>query len=474
MLVDIAKFQMQNIEVTPTGLRTRRGLVSHKTPTSGTSYVAAFSVPSPNTTEVWHHLFEQTTASGLVTLRVYTEEFFELFSVSLGVMQQNPVITWAQVQRQLMVNSPAFTGPLYGLVGGGLITGVKKTSSINEDTTALDLMAGHIAQFGDRIAIAAGAICYFNDPGLDPRTFVVENAVEPGGAIYDMFQGPDNGFYFFTSTGAYTMPVDALGQGQEVRGAIFPIPGVITSRPRNAAASVGAVAVLQKDHLLILPNTKIPLFPQRRGVFSQVVEVDDLRKTGEVYPSPDGFWIGFGTSRSGFCRVNVLDGTVSWVDAQGATFKLAGVLTSRDGEALPVTTANVLQFFSRGPTDPYSGIGVVGVAAGDIKTAADDNPVVRHVTVAADNVGAAVAVAVDGEQDAGTTKVRATSDNIIGTTSWGTVPLVGRATRSTRLSLKKRSSAPLLEVKVVGADFALRREVDVELKGQGRGRRDSQ
>lgn len=118
-LVDVSQWEMHNVVRDDGGLRTRQGFAQLKTPATGTVYVGAFSLLSPSTGEPWHYLFEQATATNVVTLRVYTEEFVEVFSYLIGVTQADPVITHAMVNRQLMVNSPAFSAPLYGLPGGG-------------------------------------------------------------------------------------------------------------------------------------------------------------------------------------------------------------------------------------------------------------------------------------------------------------------------------------------------------------------
>lgn len=470
MRVDLSGFELQNMVLTASGLRTRKALVSLKAPSANTDFVGGFSVKSPRTTEPWHFIFEQAN-TGAVTARCFTEEFFELWNFSLGAMQKNPVITKAEVLRQIMVNSPSFSAPAYGLVGGGWQSAVKKQSSINDDTTALDIPPGHIAAFGDRVCIATGDIASFNDAGVDPRTFVVENQIPMPGVIYDHFQGPDKGMWFFTSGGAFTMPQDALGQGQEVQGGLFPIPGIDTTRSRNAAVSGGFVAVLQEDHLLLLPSReRIPLITTgRRRRLSQVIQVDDLRKSAELFTTPKGFYVGFRGQRGFFGAVNPAQKTVSWVTGS-SSLNLVGVLTSRDGEALPVTSRNVLSFFARGRAD-YDGAGVAGVACGAIPVKESDNPVIRRVTVAADNVNEGIVGAVDGTQEIETTPVLV-DDVIIGTTNWDAKALVGRATRSTRLSFDVRSSDPTFELQVSGADRAVEIGVDVELAGQGRTRRD--
>ncbi len=214
MNIDISKWEKQNVVKRGSDLYTRKGLVQVSTPTAGTLYVAGFTVESPFTTEPWHYLFEQATATGLVTLRVVTEEFVEVQNYSLGFMQNDPVITYAVQNGQLMVNSPSLPAPLYGLVGGGLVMAVK-TPSLETDTTTLEIPNGHICTFGDRMPIAQGNIVFFNDPGSDPRTYVAENAQPFPGVIYDMVQGTDGALYVFTSKDVHVIPRDALGKGKD-------------------------------------------------------------------------------------------------------------------------------------------------------------------------------------------------------------------------------------------------------------------
>lgn len=236
----------------------RPSLQTLKTPTASTAYVAAFSIESPTTTEVFHYLFEQA-AGGTVTLRVTTEEFVELFNQALGIMPPAPVVTWGISLNQVMINSPSFSAPLYGIVGGGLVTATKTESSFassNPETQALTIPPGHIASFGDRLPIAQAHVLYFNDPTNDVRTYVGSNAIAFPGQIYDLFTGPDGALYLFTSQDAYVIPADALGHGQLIVPFISTIPGVGTSRPRNAATSNGVVACLSRRGLVMVDGDR--------------------------------------------------------------------------------------------------------------------------------------------------------------------------------------------------------------------------
>lgn len=469
MRVDLTKFDLQNIVRVGTGLRTRRGLVSVKTPTAGTAFVAGFTIESPFTSEPWHYLVEQSTTTSLGTLRVFTEEFYELFSVALGPLPLSPVITYGVQLNQIIINSPALAGALYGLVGGGLMT-IEKSASENDDTTALDVPTGHVAAFGDRLPIAVGNLVYFNDPGVDVRTYVAENVVGFPGSIYDIVQGPGGGLYAFTSAGLYVMAGDALGQGQEVAGFISRVPGIETTRPRNAAASGGQVAVLQKDSIQIIDGPRIPILGAKtRRYWSKVVDVDDLRSNGELYATPKGFIVGFSRARGYFCEVDLESRSYSWTTSTASALNVAGTLRSREGEALIVLRDRVVM--PMGNVD-FDSATIRGTANGAIDISEADRPVVRRVTLSSDNYSQDVGVAVNGDTDTSTTPTK-TSDAVIGTAPWSaSLPYAGRTARTTRLSHAARAPDPHFEVRVDGGNRRVEPNVDVELAGQARGRRE--
>lgn len=472
MRVDISTWELANIVRVSGGLRTRKGLVSVKTPTAGTVYVAGFTIESAMTSEPWHYLVEQSTTTSIATLRVYTEEFAELFSVDLGPLPVAPVITHGTQLNQIIINSPAFAGALYGLVGGGLMT-IEKAASENPDTTALNVPTGHVTAFGDRLPIAAGNLVYFNDPGVDVRTYVAENVVGFPGSIYDIVQGPGGGLYVCTSNGVYVMAGDALGQGQEVSGFISRVPGIETTRPRNAAASGGQVAVLQKDALQIIDGPRIPILSSKtRRYWSKAVDVDDLRLNGELFATPKGFVVGFSKARGYFCEIDLESQSYSWTTSTASALNVAGTLRSREGEAMIVLRDRVV--VPSGNVD-FDGATIRGTANGSIDIPEDVRPVVRRVTVSADNYGETVGVAVGGEGaadiDTETTKTFS-RDAVIGTALWSASDTYqGRTTRTTRTSHVARAAEPHFEVRVDGGNRRVEPFVHVELAGQARGRR---
>lgn len=477
MIVDVSTWEMHNVIKRGDQLRTRKGLVSIGLPTSGTQYVAGFTVESPFTTEPWHYLFEQDSNTGLVTLRVLTEELVEMFNDALGFMQPNPVITYAVGSNQILINSPSFSTPRYGLVGGGLIPAVK-TASINPTTTALDIPAGHICTFGDRAPIAQGNVVFFNDPpsasSSDPRTYVAGNVLPLPGSVYDMMQGPDGALYIFTSKDVYVMPQDALGKGQLVAGFVSAIPGVNTSRPHNAISCAAGVVALTKDAVVVLNSAgivrQIDIAPYKgKRSFSRYVEQDDLRLSGELYPTPDGFIVGFRGQRGHFIEVNTRLGYQSYVWSQTSSFNIVGTLRSRDGAVLYVFQDRIVM--CAGNAD-YDAATIRGVLCGRVLIPPNNQPVTRRISVASSSIGSLVGSYVAGQPNTSTVPALG-RDTVIGTAKWGvSQPINGRETRTVRLSCYVRDTDPQIEAVYDGGDRRIEAEVDVEVTGQGKERRD--
>ncbi len=473
MIVDISDWELHNLYRDGRGaLRTRPGFCSIAEPTGGREFVAGFSLQAPQTTEVWHYLFEQDTTTKAVTLRVCTEEFFTIFSVELGVMEEAPVITWAAVNRQLMINSPSFSAPLFGVLGGGLMTALKQ-DSVYEDSTALDIPAGHITTFGDRMPIAQGATLFFNDPGIDPRTYVAENVVALPGAIFDILQANDGALWIFTSEGVYTLAADALGQGQTVQGFLAKVPGLQTSKPRNAVSTRFGVAVLDRD-AVVVGGRRIPIATyQGRRQLSRAIEVEDLRQFGELYATPRGVLVGFRENRDLFLDIDLQDGTVTYV--WGADYlDLIGTLRGRDGELMHLFPGFVGAMVSTG-TEDINSEAIEGVAAGRVDLGPVDWPIIRRMSISAANGGAEVASSCSGVTDTAN-NTTTDGDLVIGTSSWSAsgTKMSGRTTRSTRTTLNVRASEPNAEVKVAGGGRRVIAAVEVQTGGVGRRRKEKQ
>lgn len=473
MIVDISGWELHNLYRDGDALRTRPGFATFTAPTSGRTFVAGFSLQAPQTTEVWHYLFEQDDTTKMVTLRVTTEEFFTVFSMDLGVMEEAPVITWASVNRQVMINSPSFSAPLFGVLGGGLMAALKQ-DSVYEDSTALDIPAGHITTFGDRMPIAQGATLFFNDPGIDPRTYVAENVVALPGVIFDILQANDGALWIFTSEGVYTLAADALGQGQTVQGFLAKVPGLQTSKPRNAVSTRFGVAVLDRD-AVVVGGRRIPIGTyQGRRQLSRAIEVEDLRQFGELYATPRGVLVGFRSDRDLFLDIDLQDGTVTYVWAAGDTLNLVGALRGRDGELIHLFSDFAGEQTVTGTLD-FDAEAIPAVAAGRMELGPVDWPIIRRLSVSAANGGAEVASSCSGVTDtANNTTVD--GDIVIGTSTWAAsgTKMAGRTTRSTRTTLNVRASEPNAEVEVAGGGRRVIPAIEVQTGGVGRRRKEKQ
>ncbi len=480
MKIDLSNnFEMHNVVKDGRGeLRTRRGFANHLLATAGTSFVAAFTIESPNTTEPWHYLFSRDDVTGDVTLKVLTEEYVELFTSACGTCPRDVVISMAVVNRQLVFNSPSFSQPIYGYVGGGLIPMLRIASDL-ESTTSLDIPTGHVASFGDRLVIVQGSLAYVNDArqDLDPRSFTAQNSFAVPGSIYDAFQGEDGGLFLFTSDGCYVLPVDATGQGQ-ISGFLSKVsPNIVTSAAKNAAPTAAGVVVLQKDGVLVVNGASqqvlpLPKFEGRRKL-SRSIDVDDLRTFGSVYPTPTGALVGF-SRRDYHLLIDLRAGSFSWIFG-GSSKPLVGVLMSRDGEPIHVFSDRIAAMVCTGPTD-NDGSSISGMLCGKIAVDIGDDPLIRRVTVAAANAGESIGCAVAPNIDAGNMSPMMRGDFVIGSSVWDEEgpTLQGRSTHSTRMTVNVRSTEPHLEVVVGGGNRRIKSQAELQAGGLSRGRKDKQ
>ena len=479
MKIDLTTFELHNVVKTASGdLRTRRGFADHLVAAAGTVNVAAFSIESPQTTEVWHYVFTQDVATLVVTLNVMTEEYVSLFTFPCGTCPRDPVISHAVVNRMVSFNSPSFSVPIWGYVGGGLMP-MTRIESDSPSTTALDIPTGHTCSFGDRLVVTQGSLAFINDSrqDLDPRSFVAQNSFALPGVIYDAFQGADGALSFFTSDGLYMMPVDAIGQGM-IQGFVSKvIPQVLTNAPKNAAPTSAGVVVLQRDGVLVVNGASqqvlpLPRFEGRRKL-SRSVDVEDLRTFGQVFPTPTGALVGF-SRRDYHLMIDLQARSFSWIFG-GSSKPLVGVLMSRDGEPIHVFADRIAAMVTTGPAD-NDGSSIEGMVCGRIDVDITDNPLIRRVTVGAANAGEAIGAAVAPNIDTGNQSPFMRGDFVIGSSTWDEdgPQLQGRSTHTTRMTVNVRSSEPHLEVVVGGGNRRIKEVAELQAGGLSRSRKDRQ
>lgn len=476
--VDITRWERHNVVVDEQGrLMTRRGFADVFTPGVG-RFVAGFSLLIPTSSEIEHIIFTQSASTGIVTMTTYDEEFSIGMTMELGHMPSNPVVTMAMVNNQVMINSPSFSAPIYGLPGGGYMPALK-VPSINPDTTALDIPTGHICSFGDRMPIAQGSVVFFNDPGIDPRTYTAQNTLGLPGEVYDLFQGPDGGLWMFTAAGLFVMSADALGQGQNVVGFVQHVPTLVTSNPTGAVSTPFGVVALTRTGISVFTSASssardIPFatFLGRRQL-SLPVEMIDVRQFGRIYSVEGGVVVGFGQAQAFFVFVDLANGgNVTFFRNEDNELNLVGTLHSRDDESLFLTQFRLRQMHVDGAA-AESSTDVTGVVCGKVQGGPQDNPLIRRITASVATGGGVVSSGINGSTDIGKTTT-VNGDLVAGTSVWGVDEWAGLSTRSVRMTLNVRATEPNVELLVVGAGRRIAPLLEMQAGGVWRTKKETQ
>lgn len=427
----------------------------------------AFSIESQNTTEVYHYVIY---VSG--RLDIFDEEFILIFTTNISAESTAGFpdvaigsFSHAISNNQLIINSEYLAAPIYGVIGGGVIPAVK-VDSINPDTSAVDLLPGGVASFGDRIVYSYINQIFISDPGTEPRTIVAENTISFGGKVLDMFQaGPNGLFYVFTTAGLYTLPADGLAGQQSYAGFITSSKDYEATQLRNAAYSKNAIFGLLDNGVWDVNNSvNIEFIKWRRGRgLSQTVgNFTDLRY-GRIYTFENGFICQF---ESSILMIDIVNKFSSWVcNSSTANDQLVGVLKTRDGKNIFCSTNAAWEFI--GNDIDFDGT-FKGTAATNILTPPAASPVIREITIGADNNGLGVQTYIRGGTMSNVTG-NTILGPIIGTSLWNAANLVYSEAkfRSSRNRLAVRGDNLDLEIAVNGALSRIDSTVQITLNGQG-------
>jgi hypothetical protein len=442
---------------------------------TGATAVYAFSIENQNTTEVMHYVIYN---NGL--LAIYDEEFVLQFSRVISAESSAGFpeaaigsFTHAVVNNQLIINSEYLSAPIYGVVGGGVIAAVK-VASINPDTSALDLLPGGVAVFGDRMVYSYFNQIFISDPGTEPRTIVAENTISFGGKVLDMFQaGPNGLFYVFTTAGLYTLPADGLAGQQSYAGFITASKDYEATQLHNAAYSKNTIFGLLDNGVWDVNNSvNIEFIKWRRGRgLSQTVGNFTDFRYGRMYTYENGFICQIGNS---ILIIDIVNKFSSWINNinDGGT-SLVGVLKTRDGKSIFCATDAVFELVGNsgnltGVDVDYNSSTFFGTCATNILTPPAASPVIREITVGLDNNGKQVQTYIRG-----TTSTNTTGNTIIGATAdvslWDTASLVYSEAkfRSSRNRIAVRGDNLDFEMKVTGANARIDSTVQIVLNGQG-------
>lgn len=377
---------------------------------------AAFTVRNPRTDCVWHYLVTAASSAPFeVKVYVYDENFVELEVYDTGATGTVRAVSASVVEDELLISSPDFP-TVWGLVGSGLVRATK-VSSVNPNTTAVNVPRGLSVSWAGRAVVSDGETLWFSD-ALYPRTFVAENAINPpGGVVYGLHVNSGGALIVCTSTGVYALPEDAAASGQVVIGVWSKLTDYSTTNYNTTASAQGRVyGLTQKgwrvvddrgsDELLIDEKVQSRIGGTGRNAWNDY-------RAGRLFGGINGPIVTIGKVMH---WSDLATGLKSWVvpyDTSAQPFVLRGLLYENNGRELYVTESRVFrQNGSNGDeTDVQAQI------AGRANLPPETSPVVRHVTVATDAAATTLVAVNTSTQSIATTA----NSPVIGTSSWGTV-----------------------------------------------------
>lgn len=293
-LINLEQLDLQNIWLSDAGeLQVRPAMVSVLSPADGYRFQSGFSVKSPNTGEYFHYLFEQATSTMETTLKVYSDQFNQLFTYSVGPtprylkVDYSPVNTTNVADLEFLITSPSFDS-IYGIIGGGVRRAVKGTP-VNTNLTGLDIPRGISTQFGGRVVIGSGDNLYFSDPGA-PETYTTLGIFNMPGTVYSLDVFPSGALLIGTDQGAYYLPPDAVENGQIILGIYQQLEDHKITDFKSVALSNGIPLALSRRGVKVLdegqPELNLnPVNSYRR--LSKDTSVPDYR-VGSVFPWESG------------------------------------------------------------------------------------------------------------------------------------------------------------------------------------------
>lgn len=467
-LMDLSGFELQNLVPVNDVVRVRPGFAQQYLVTAGAAIVYAFSVVSPQTGEVFHYIFERVIVDGTAILYVKTESFVTVTTFTFTYLALKPIINYAVQNNQIIINSPNFTNPLYGIVGGGLaqIQSVTSVNDLNTPTLA-SVPVGLTSTFGDRIPITDGNVCYFNDPGVDIRTYVSLNVVSLPGKIFEIFEGPGGALYFITPNGTYALASDALQYGQEVVGQLAKVSTYSANQYRNVVYSAGHVWALAKDGIeVVTAGQKLkPASFTRKRYYSQYVGPSEggSYQSGTIWATSTGIAVSLDHK---ICVVDAADMRPRWYTNDSTSdISIVGMCRSVEGTDLWVFPDRVCELIGNQEFD--SGGTVLGIAAGSTTFDPAASPVLRSVTTISDNVGLSQLAYCQGTARTAVTPAPSRASNVVGTGTWSaSAHYVGPDMRSRKHNFMSRTDDFALEIGAEGA-LSLLGLVNIETISKG-------
>lgn len=432
----------------------------------GTEGLAAFTVKNQRTNVVWHYVL------GTTTLSVYDENIVQVFSITHGVSLPSGKIplTYAVVEDEIVISSP-YLPTYWGIVGSGLIVSTKVTS-VNPNTTAINIPRGLCVSWGGRVVMSDGASLYFSD-ALYPRTFVAENIVDPpGGVIYGLHVNAGGALIVVTSTGVYGLAEDASVSGQIVLGVFSKLTDYSAIDYLTSACTHGRVYGLTKKGYRLIDDAGSNETLLSENVMARIniprIAFEDYR-IGTILGGDHGPIVSIG----GYLHMTDLaTKTESWWTSYDSTsgntkrFIVNGLLYDNSGEEMYVAPGQVYMLY--GNRDDLVGANEkdIGVVAGRIVAPPNTSPVIRWIQFE-----------TDSEEDVEVFIRTTTKTNhvtpiapVIGTAVWDSGFYAEVPLRSRQMDFAIRGTELAMELRTYEYPSRIPQVVDVTFKGPGKSR----
>lgn len=293
---------------------------------------------------VYHYVF--TVDSGqFLTCSIMNDDWVLLDSFSIGQqLDLSAAITHAVVGPQVIFNSPGWTTPLYGIIGGRLVAAVAQ-QPLNPTTPSIDLAPGLVCSFADRVVWAIGNNVIVSNPGLDPRVLTSPNAFTTSGPVVAMFQRSGGNLVIVSTNEISEIPPDGLA-GYSLGTTKSSSTHYKGLNARNADASNGAYIGLTRDGFMDLGTGKVTSLTQyRRGrrITKPVGPGIDDYRSGQIWATDTGFLI---STIDGNCvEINTQFNTISWLYDTNYVFAPVGVGRTTEGRIIYALKDGIVCFY---------------------------------------------------------------------------------------------------------------------------------
>lgn len=400
------------------------------------------------------HYLVIITSDNNAHVLIVNDQMDQLFDVTIGKVGLVPVVTFAVVEREILIASPAFPTQ-WGILGGAVKPAIK-VDSLQTSTSAIDIPRGICVSWQGRCVIADGTALYISDP-LFPRTFVAPNVIGMDGYIHGLDVTAAGDLLISTTAGLFLYNGDAAATGQVAIGNMQKVTDYFTQHFRQTAFSQGVMWGLSPVGFRVLQaGNRIEEIQIAMTTFARVLSGDKSRYNVEdcfIFPSK---WGPIIQTPFAICLLHSALRRVFWWTNTG---EFVGTLEDEQGHVLLLTSVGVLRPYGSGVD--YNLQEVTGVAAGVAQTPVKASPTVRFVDVNTDAFED-VSITVNGVER---TVAPPQSSSLFGTAVWDVDSWGAAMMQHTHFDLAERTREVRFEVAIPTALSRIG-NADVTLRGQ--------